>query len=97
MLIVLLLIILIPYGFRLVDMKIRLFAKEVWLKTYPFAAITAIVLYTLIENIYYPTSLIGVSVLGLAGYVIFVLFFYKFGLYKAEKNQIKKYLKSILN
>ena len=86
--------IIIPYGLKLAGMKIRKVASGLWLKTYPIAGVSAIVL-VFTQWFYEPRSLIDVGILAFFGLAIFWIIFYKLGLNTGERRQLKKYVRSI--
>ena len=76
-------------------MKISVYAKGVWLRTYPFAASSFLVLYFL-NDLIEPASIIMVGIVSLLGLFIFGIQFYLLGMEKYEKDQLMGYVRSFL-
>jgi O-antigen/teichoic acid export membrane protein len=85
----------IPYGFRLVGLNIREYAKEVIFPTTSFAFIVGVVLYDILF-FYTPTSLITVGVICLFGVGLYALLFYTFSMPSNEKEEMWRYIRKIL-
>ncbi|MDG6220371.1 MAG: oligosaccharide flippase family protein [Candidatus Thermoplasmatota archaeon] len=82
---------IIPYGLRLAEVSLKEFAKKVWLKTYPMAGLTALILW-FIRSLYSPRTIIEVGLICIVGMSIFWSMFYIFGLEKYERTQFLGYL-----
>ncbi len=96
------------YIFRVLDIKWRTYAKQVFAKTFPFAAVTAVFMYGLlllrapvIMGVHPTVSSLIRDIIELGGYFaagcgFYMLLFYYMGLESYEKMEMKQIISSII-
>jgi O-antigen/teichoic acid export membrane protein len=82
---------IIPYGLKLMNVKLKTYLKKVIFSTYPMAIITAFLLYCILLFLpALPSTLIGLGMMGLIGLSTYFGLFYAFGLSITERKDVKK-------
>jgi O-antigen/teichoic acid export membrane protein len=82
------------------DIRWRVYAKSVLLKTFPYAGLVAIMMYALLyihtpNAISFFWDIIGVGIYFLVGVIAYLLMFYRFGLKEYEKKELRTVLSKI--